>query len=344
MRWYASASASLTVASPSTSRVKAVFCSRRARRAGMAPRASRPTMKRCAKPFIWLRMTALASGATGERRPARLMPQRSAAGAAMPSPAKYSRRWRVISARLRRVGKTSAKRNISTLRRSSAMAQSMISPCQRSDEMTEGCGSRVRANRSRAVARIRSSFTIAAGFYQRPHRRRVASMRRAVESWWRGPGGAQMSTASTSISIETFVMDDYPLVHVLWQRSGLFMRPSDDRKETALKLTRDPGLFLVARDAGRRIVGTVLGGWDGRRGYVYHLAVSPERRREGIGGALMDELENRFYELGAVKAKLQIMNENDVSRAFFRARGYELEDFCQPWGKQLKLGGAPPPR
>ena len=153
-----------------------------------------------------------------------------------------------------------------------------------------------------------------------------------------------MSTTSTGITIEDFTMDDYALVHVLWQRAGMFMRPSDDRSATLLKLTRDPDLFLVARDPERRIVGTVMGGWDGRRGYVYHLAVSPSRLREGIGTALMDELEARLRERGALKAKLQILNDNDISRAFFRARGYELEDFCEPWGKQLAAGGAPPPR
>ena len=144
--------------------------------------------------------------------------------------------------------------------------------------------------------------------------------------------------------IEPFTMDDLPVVHVLWQRSGLLMRPSDGPEQTLLKLARDPGLFLVARDSSGAIVGTVMGGWDGRRAYVYHLAVLPERQRHGIAGLLMDELEERFRRLGAMKAKLQILTENDASRAFFAARGYELESFCEPWGKRLVEGGAPPPR
>ena len=139
-------------------------------------------------------------------------------------------------------------------------------------------------------------------------------------------------------------MDDYAVVHVLWQRSGLEMRPSDGPEETLLKLTRDPGLFLVARSADGRVVGTVTGGWDGRRAYVYRLAVAPERRREGIADALMDELERRFRALGALKAKLQILVENETSKAFFAHRGYLLESFCEPWGKQLVEGGAPPGR
>lgn len=104
-----------------------------------------------------------------------------------------------------------------------------------------------------------------------------------------------MERQAPEVTIAEFTMDDYPVVHVLWQRGDLWMRPSDGPEATLLKLARDPGLFLVARDARGRIVGTVMGGWDGRRAYVYHLAVAPERRRRGVGGALMDELEARFW-------------------------------------------------
>jgi ribosomal protein S18 acetylase RimI-like enzyme len=146
------------------------------------------------------------------------------------------------------------------------------------------------------------------------------------------------------ITIGEFTMDDYPVVYVLWQRGGLWMRPSDGPRPTLLKLARDPQLFLVARDAGGAIVGTVMGGWDGRRAYVYHLAVMPERTRQGVATLLMDELEERFRRMGALKAKMQILVDNDVSRAFFAARGYVREDDCEPWGKELVKGGAPPTR
>ena len=90
------------------------------------------------------------------------------------------------------------------------------------------------------------------------------------------------------ISIADFTMDDYPVVHVIWQRGDVWVAPSDGPQATLLKLTRDPELFLVAHGADGRIVGTVMGGWDGRRAYVYHLAVLPELRRRGIADALMD--------------------------------------------------------
>jgi ribosomal protein S18 acetylase RimI-like enzyme len=153
-----------------------------------------------------------------------------------------------------------------------------------------------------------------------------------------------MPATCDDITILEFTMDDYPLVHVLWQRCDLWMRPSDGADTTRLKLMRDPGLFLIARDTDGRLVGTVMGGWDGRRAYVYHLAVLPERRRQGVGAALMDELEERFRRLGALKAKTQILLDNEASRAFFRSRGYLREDDCEPWGKELVEGGAPPCR
>jgi ribosomal protein S18 acetylase RimI-like enzyme len=153
-----------------------------------------------------------------------------------------------------------------------------------------------------------------------------------------------MQRPAATITIREFTMDDYPVVHVLWQRGDLWMRPSDRPEATLLKLTRDPGLFLVACDTDGRVVGVVMGGWDGRRAYVYHLAVAPERRRLGIAASLMDELEERFRRLGALKAKLQILVENEGSKAFFARRGYLLETDCEPWGKELVEGGAPPCR
>ena len=153
-----------------------------------------------------------------------------------------------------------------------------------------------------------------------------------------------MSSPQSDITITEFTMDDYAVVHVLWQRAGLWMRPSDGPGETLRKLARDPGLFLVARHAQVGVVGTVMGGWDGRRAYVYHLAVLPEHTRRGVATALMDELECRFRGLGAMKAKLQILTDNDASKAFFAARGYLLEADCEPWGTELVPGGAPPAR
>jgi len=75
---------------------------------------------------------------------------------------------------------------------------------------------------------------------------------------------------------------DYPAVISLWQTAGpgIHVSPSDSPGEIAKKLQRDPDLFLVA-EADERIVGTVLGGFDGRRGLVYHLVVDEAWRERG---------------------------------------------------------------
>lgn len=149
-----------------------------------------------------------------------------------------------------------------------------------------------------------------------------------------------IDTTAAGLRLREFVMADCAAVDELWRRAGLWMRPSDAAAQLALKLSRDPDLFLVAC-AGARLVGVAMGGWDGRRAYVYHLAVDPEWQRRGVAGRLMDELEQRFRAKGALKAKLQILAGNDGSTAFFAARGYELEVGCAPWGKELVAGGAP---
>jgi ribosomal protein S18 acetylase RimI-like enzyme len=150
----------------------------------------------------------------------------------------------------------------------------------------------------------------------------------------------QHRPTATDLRLCEFAMADYAAVDELWRSAGLWMRPSDAAAQLALKLSRDPDLFLVAC-ADARLVGVALGGWDGRRAYIYHLAVDPDWQRRGVADRLMDELEERFRAKGALKAKLQILLGNDASATFFAARGYRLETDCVPWGKELVSGGAP---
>jgi ribosomal protein S18 acetylase RimI-like enzyme len=139
-----------------------------------------------------------------------------------------------------------------------------------------------------------------------------------------------------NVVIREFTLDDYDLVVALWLGAGpgVDRRPSDEPDQVALKLERDPDLFLVAV-LEERVVGAVMGGWDGRRAYVYHLAVAHGLRRRGVADALMDELEQRFRRKGALKAKCQIHTHNEGSLAFFRQRGWEIEPGLWPVGKLL---------
>jgi ribosomal protein S18 acetylase RimI-like enzyme len=99
-----------------------------------------------------------------------------------------------------------------------------------------------------------------------------------------------------------------------------------------VSLQRD--LFLVGefRD---RVVATVLAGFDGFRGWVYHLAVAPEHRRQGFGRAMMQEVEARLRLLGCPKLNLQVRTTNAEVIEFYRRIGYQVEDRVS-LGKRLE--------
>lgn len=135
--------------------------------------------------------------------------------------------------------------------------------------------------------------------------------------------------------IRQFSIDDYSVVFELWKLAGLIIRPGDGLEEIKLKLQRDSDLFLVAQEAGE-IVGTVMGAWDGRRGWIYHLAVKPGQQRRGIGSALVKQVEDQLFAKGAKKVNAQIYASNQPSLAFFKAEGYEAQPELIMIGKQLR--------
>lgn len=126
------------------------------------------------------------------------------------------------------------------------------------------------------------------------------------------------------IRIREFTFDDYDTVYALWQNAGdgLGIGRSDTREEIAKKLQRDPDLFLVAED-DRKIIGTVIGGYDGRRGLIYHLAVARAYRGRGIGTRLMAEVERRLHAKGCLRAYLLVKRGNEEVVEFYRHRGWE---------------------
>jgi ribosomal protein S18 acetylase RimI-like enzyme len=113
-------------------------------------------------------------------------------------------------------------------------------------------------------------------------------------------------------------------VLALWESAGpgIHVGRSDTLDEILKKLERDPELFLVAEREGK-IIGAVMGGFDGRRGMVYHLAVTREHRQQGIGSALLKELERRLRRLGCLRCYLLVPHENTQVEPFYEARGWE---------------------
>lgn len=118
-------------------------------------------------------------------------------------------------------------------------------------------------------------------------------------------------------------IDDYEKVYELWMScKGMGLNNIDDSRDGIMRfLDRNPETCLVAED-GSEIVGVILAGSDGRRGYIYHTAVSPSRRREGIAAELLDMALSALKNLGIIKAALVVFDRNEVGNAFWEKQGF----------------------
>jgi ribosomal protein S18 acetylase RimI-like enzyme len=129
---------------------------------------------------------------------------------------------------------------------------------------------------------------------------------------------------------------DYGAVRALWEgmERGIHLGASDSASELEKKLQRDPELFLVAEVAAQ-VVGAVLGGFDGRRGLIYHLAVAAPQRGQGIGSRLMAEVEGRLRARGCLKCYLMVTRDNPDVIAYYEDRGWEAMDGVFLFGKEF---------
>jgi len=118
--------------------------------------------------------------------------------------------------------------------------------------------------------------------------------------------------------------EDYKTVLKIWNSvgNGIHVSFSDEPAELEKLLRVSPGLFFLAIHRGN-IIGTIMGGFDGRRGLIYHLAVLPEYQNRHIGSYLMNYLENELYKRGCRKIYLFIVPENIKTADFYQKLGYE---------------------
>jgi ribosomal protein S18 acetylase RimI-like enzyme len=131
--------------------------------------------------------------------------------------------------------------------------------------------------------------------------------------------------------------DDFAQVQNLWasMEKGVSLGRSDTSEEIEKKLAHDPDLFLVAEENGQ-IIGTVLGGFDGRRGLLYHLAVAASFRAQGIGSRLMDEIEARLRAKGCLRCYLMVLADNEEAMRYYENHGWEsMAGHVIPYGKNL---------
>jgi len=145
------------------------------------------------------------------------------------------------------------------------------------------------------------------------------------------------------LKIRTFDITDYPKVAEVWSEAGLEFRPGDREDEIRVKIQRDPELFLVAEERGR-IVGSVMGAWDGRRGWIYHLGVRPSNQRRRVATKLIEEVESRMKKKGVLKVNALIFPWNDTSMGFFSKIGYAVIDMKEAQKDLASRGEARPGR
>ena len=123
--------------------------------------------------------------------------------------------------------------------------------------------------------------------------------------------------------IRKMVIDDYDRVYDLWMSCvGMGLNNLDDSKDGIAKfLNRNPETCFVAEE-GQTLVGVILAGNDGRRGYIYHTAVRPECRNQGIGTSLVDTAMGALKALGIHKAALVVFAKNKDGNAFWERLGF----------------------
>ena len=133
---------------------------------------------------------------------------------------------------------------------------------------------------------------------------------------------------SLSIEYRNLKVSDYDEIVRVWTESGLGYKPKgrDNRERVTKEIARTPELHIGAFSEDR-LIGTVIGSWDGRRGCVNRLAVMPAFRRQGIAEKLVAICEERLKKLGALVIYCLVEKENDPSLTLFSKRlGYHIHD------------------
>lgn len=135
------------------------------------------------------------------------------------------------------------------------------------------------------------------------------------------------------MKIRPFVEQDESRVIDLWARCGLLRPWNDPRRDIARKLQVQRELFLVG-EIDERIVGVVMAGYDGHRGWVNYLGVDPSLRGRGLGRRLMLAVEGLLGARGCPKVALQVRRSNHEAIGFYESLGY-AEDDVVSMGKRL---------
>ena len=120
-------------------------------------------------------------------------------------------------------------------------------------------------------------------------------------------------------------LDDIPALVTLWEVCELTRPWNDPERDARLAIESATSTILGLRD-GDMLIASVMAGFDGHRGWVYYLAVAPDRRREGLGRQLMAAAETWLRERGAPKLQLMVRTSNEEALGFYEALGLERQE------------------
>ena len=144
------------------------------------------------------------------------------------------------------------------------------------------------------------------------------------------------------MEIRPYKVQDEDAVVALWEKCGLLRPWNDPHKDIRRKLDARPELFLVGLDR-ETVVGSVMAGYEGHRGWLNYLAVEPGHRRRGLARELVEEAERRLRALGCPKVNLQVRTSNREAIEFYQRIGYSVDEVVS-LGKRLERDepNAPP--
>ena len=133
------------------------------------------------------------------------------------------------------------------------------------------------------------------------------------------------------IKIHPMVIGDYGEIMRLWRNTeGVGLSEGDEKSGIRLYLRRNPGLCFVARDGAGKLIGAVLCGHDGRRGFLYHLAVARTMQNQGIGRALVDKCVAALRSEGIRKCTILVYANNEKGKQFWRNLGWKERADLEP--------------
>jgi len=130
-------------------------------------------------------------------------------------------------------------------------------------------------------------------------------------------------------------INDYEKAITLWQKTaGLGLSGADSREGIRVFLKRNPGLSFVCVE-GERLIGTILGGHDGRRGYIYHLVVDQAYRKHGIGRILTERSLEALHRKGITKCHLFVYRTNTEAELFYDRMGWQKRTTLDIFSKDV---------